>query len=200
MIEKLLPGTKVKMKIVKAIYENPSINVTNLIKKVNTSPNSALDYINLLEKYGILKATRSNGKKVPVRNLVFDFNSPIALQIISIIEIDRRYLLLQKYAKLNHLFDKIYDNVNGFALLYGSYTRFAADKESDIDLLIVDNKANKSKINEVIVTFPEVSLKIDSTNRFLSALSKPLYQNILKEHVIICNELNYLKTIKNHMR
>lgn len=199
MIEKLLPGTIVKMKIVKAIHENPNINVTSLIKKVNASPNFALDYINLLEKYGILKVTKIHGKKAPVRNLVFNFNSVLTFYIIALLEIEKRENLLTKYAKLKPLFEQISTQINGFALLYGSYARLSADKDSDIDLLIVDDKADKNKIREILVTFPEASLKIETRRKFISNLNKPLYRNILKEKIVIFNEIEYLKTIKYHM-
>ena len=54
MIEKIAPGTKLKMNIIKAIYENPGINVTNLIKKVRASPNSVITYLNELEFFGFI--------------------------------------------------------------------------------------------------------------------------------------------------
>ena len=91
----------------------------------------------------------------------------------------------------------------GFALVYGSYSRFAATKESDIDILIVGNlgKEEVSRIREIFVTSEvEVSLKVEAFEEFISNLEKPLYQNILKEHVIIYGAVNYIETLNKILK
>ena len=55
---------------------------------------------------------------------------------------------------------------------------------------------NLGKYKEALITFPEISLKIETKKQFLDNLDKPLYQNILKDGIAIINETNYLNEIK----
>jgi len=196
MIEKIVPGTKLKMTVIKAIYENPGINVTSLIKKVRASPNSIINYLNELEFFGVIEKV-TTGKKLAVRNIRFNLNSELCILILSLLEMDKKENLIKKYPKLKILFEQIPNVVkNGFVLVYGSYARFAAEKDSDIDIIIVGDRLNKERIKEVLITYPESSLKIETIKTFLSNLSKPLYKNILKDHIVVYNETAFLKTIK----
>ena len=69
MIEKLIPGTGTKLSILQIIAENPNINLTELIKKAKSSPNSVLEYVNNLEARGVLNSNKIKGKKIAVRNI-----------------------------------------------------------------------------------------------------------------------------------
>ena len=57
-------------------------------------------------------------------------------------------------------------------------------------------KINKNKLREVLITSPEVSLKIETKKQFLENLEKPLYKNILKEGVVLSGEIDFFETIK----
>ena len=63
MIEEIIPGNKTRFNIVKAIYENPDINLSSLIRKVRASPNLVLDYTNKLSSYGVISEKNIGGKK-----------------------------------------------------------------------------------------------------------------------------------------
>jgi len=192
MIEKIIPGTKTKLNILRNIYENPGINITELIKKSNCSPNLVLEYVNLLEDYNILNSSKLIGKKRLVREIFFNFKLELTLLFLSLVEIDKRNELFVKYNKLKIL-SKQLDYIKGFALVYGSYARMSSDKESDIDLIIVGDKIDKDKIREILITFPEVSLKVETKKQFLDNLEKPLYKNILREGVVLFGEMDFLK-------
>jgi len=192
MIEKIIPGTKTKLNILRNIYENPGINITELIKKSNCSPNLVLEYVNLLEDYNILNSSKLIGKKRLVREIFFNFKLELTLLFLSLVEIDKRNELFVKYNKLKILSRQL-DYIKGFALVYGSYARMSSDKESDIDLIIVGDKIDKDKIREILITFPEVSLKVETKKQFLDNLEKPLYKNILREGVVLFGEMDFLK-------
>ncbi|MCX6742489.1 MAG: winged helix-turn-helix transcriptional regulator [Candidatus Pacearchaeota archaeon] len=198
VIEKIIPGTKNKLKILRVIYQNKGINLTSLIKKVKSSPNSVSDYVNKLEQMGVLISTKISDKKAPVRNLAIDYASCLAMLFLSLVEFDRREALFVKYRRLRQLSEQL-SFINGFALIYGSYARLSSDKESDIDFIVISDKVDKNRIKEVLITFPEVSLKIETKKQFLENLGKPLHANILKEGIVLINEIGYLESIRNYL-
>ncbi len=199
MIEEIIPGNKTELKIVKAIYENPGINLTGLIKKTRSSPNLVLKYVNILSSHSVIKEEKSSGKKkIHVRNLKANFDTEIAKNIYSAIEIDKKLLFLNRYREISPYciqLEDILKNKTCFFLVYGSYARFTASKDSDLDILIVGNLKNEEikRIREVFVTLEkELSLKIETIVNFIKNKDKPLYQNILKEHVIIIGADKYI--------
>lgn len=202
MIEDILPGNKTRLKILQAIYENPGINVTNLIKKTKVSPNFVLKYINKLSAYKIISEDKSMGKKkVHIRNLRANFNNETARMIYAFVEINKKILFLERYRELKSYILQMQDvleGYGGFILVYGSFARFAASEDSDLDILIA-GKLEREKINrirEVFVTFgKEVSLKIDTIKSFIKNKDKPLYQNILKEHVVVFGVIDFVNII-----
>ena len=192
MIEKIIPGNKTRLKIIKAIYENPGINLTSLIKEVKASPNLVLKYVNDLSAYGIINEKKVEGKKkVHVRNLAAGFNNETARILYSLIEIDKKLNFLRKYKSLNRSFiqvEELFEDWEGFVLIYGSFARFAAEKDSDLDVIIVGKLKDEKidRVREIFVALEhELSLKVETFNSFLKNKDKPLYQNILREHVII---------------
>lgn len=192
MIENIIPGNKTRLNILKNIYDNPGINLTNLIKKVKASPNLVLEYVNNLSSYNIIKEEKSGGKKkVHMRNLRANFDNEISSIIYSLTEINKKYLFFKKYKQLRPYFVQLEDilkNNKSFALVYGSFARFASTKDSDLDLLIVGKleKEEIKRIREVFVTLEsELSLKIETIHSFLENIDKPLHQNLLKEHVVV---------------
>lgn len=208
MIEDILPGNKTRLKILQAIYENPEINITNLIKKTKASPNFALSYVNKLSLYKIISEERNMGKKkAHIRNLRANFSNEIARMMYAFVEINKKILFLEKYKELKPYLlqmEEILEGCDAFILVYGSFARFAASEDSDLDVLIT-GKLEKEKINrirEIFVTFgKEVSLKVDNIKSFTKNKDKPLYQNILKEHIVVFGTIkfvNVLEKVYNH--
>lgn len=199
MIEKIIPGTKTKLRILKNIYETPGIKLTELIKKSHCSPNVVLGYVNSLEDFGVLSSSKLTGKKRAIREIFLNSSSELSLILLSLVEIDKRNELFAKYKKLRVLSEQLKSS-GEFALIYGSYARKSPDKESDIDLIIVGDNLDKNKITESLITFPEVSLKVETKKQFLGNLEKPLYKNILREGIVLFGEMNFLKIVKRGVR
>tara|TARA_Y100000310_G_C20598218_1_gene771623 strand:- start:382 stop:1002 length:621 start_codon:yes stop_codon:yes gene_type:complete len=204
MIEEILPSTKTRVRILKIIYENPEINLTQLIKKAKTSPNIVLKYVNTLTNSNILKEKRLGGKKkTHIRTLKANLTSNSSILIFSFIEIEKRSNLLKKYKELRPFIIQLTDLLNNsinFSLIYGSFARFSIDKESDIDILIVGNinQETRNRISEIFSTLKrEFAIKIETLNQFKKRINEPLHQNILREHIIINNEINFIKTLSN---
>jgi len=192
---KIIPGNRTKMRILLNVYLNEGININELIRKTRASPNLVLKYVDDLEKYEVLNQSRTKGKRGYERRLFINFDSNISSLLFSLVEANRRFELLEKYARLKGLFEQI-SHHGKFALLYGSYARKSADKESDIDIIIVGDKLDKERIREILITYPEASLKIESVKEFIKNLGKPLYKSIMKEHIVISNEFNFLSLLK----
>lgn len=194
MIENIIPGTRTKIRIIQAIYENPGINLTSLIKKAKASPNLVLKYANKLKEFGITKETVQKGnKKTHLRQIYPDLRAGLAMLIYSLIEQDKKHIFLSKYKKLKPIIAQITELKEiKTVLIYGSYARLAAAKDSDLDILII-GKADKNKLREIIVTLDtEISLKIETESQFKKNIRRPLYQNILKEHIIVFGEQAFL--------
>ncbi len=202
MMEKILPNTETKLRMLRIIYENPEINLTRLIKKTKTSPNIVLKYVNNLIRFNILKEKRFGGKKkTHIRNLKVDLSSSLSILIFSLVEIEKKLIFLNKYKEIrpfvNQLGD-LFDNNISFCLIYGSFARFAADKESDLDMWVVGNPDTemKKRISEIFSTSKrEYSIKIETLKQFLKNINNPIHQNMLREHIILYNEAVFLKIL-----
>lgn len=203
MIEEIIPGNKTRLKIIKAIYENPNINLTSLIRKVKASPNLVLNYVNKLSLFNLINEEKIGGrKKIHIRNLRPNFDSEIGKILYSLVEIEKKFLFSERYRGLRPYFlqlGEIFNKKIDFALVYGSYARFAATEESDLDILIIgklDNEARK-RLSETFVTLEiEPSIKIETVKNFLKNKDKPLFQNIIKEHVVVYGEINFIKFLE----
>ena len=203
MIEKIAPGTDTKLRILRTIYEDRYINLSNLIKKAKTSPNLVLSYVNKLINFNVVAEQKSGGKiKVHVRNLMPNFKSDESKIIYSLIELDKKEMFFKKYKNLKIIFEQLYElfdeNIK-FVIIYGSYARFSAGKESDLDLLIVGRLTDEKikRLKEAFITLDiEPSIKIESLKQFKDNLNKPLYKNIIKEHVIVYDEYNFIGMLK----
>jgi predicted nucleotidyltransferase len=202
MIEKILPGTETKLKILKMVYENPEINLTELIRKTGTSPNMVLEYVNTLVGFGILNEKRLGGrKKVHIRNFRANLSSHLSALIFSFVEIEKRLAFLKKYRELNTFVNQLTELFDGSiesCLIYGSFARFSADKESDLDIWIIGNPGSemKKRISEIFSTMKrEYSIKIETAESFSKNINDSIHQNIAKDHVVVCNEINFLRIL-----
>ena len=202
MIEEIIPGNRTRFRILETIYENPGINITNLIKKVKASPNLVLSYINKLLSYNIIKEEKIGGKKkIHVRSLTPNFNNELAHTFYSLIKINKKELFLKKYSNLRPILNQLYEEFEekrAVILIYGSYARFSAERDSDLDVIIIGKlkKEEISKIREIFITFEaELSLKIETPANFLKSIQKPLYQNILKSHIVLNNANEFIRLL-----
>ncbi len=203
MIEDILPGNKTKVRILKSIYESEGINLTALIHKVKASPNLILQYVNMLIDYNVLKENKFSGpKKVHMRILKPNLNSEFGRAIFYFLESEKRAISIQKYKVLKPYFEQLEElcaRRNIIIILYGSYARLAATTESDLDLLFIGkiDKAALKRIKEIFITLDiEPSLKMETAAGFLKQKSKPLYQNIIREHVVLCGGWQFMNLLQ----
>jgi len=197
MIEPILPGSKTRMRILENIYYSKEINLSELIKKSKTSPNIVLGYANKLVEFGVIREKRMGGvKKTHLRLLAPKFDSENARLLFSVVENNKKLIFFKKYTRIGKVLENLKNIKNiKFALVFGSYARFAPSEDSDLDIIIVGN-LNKKDINDIRENFialeAEPSIKVETIKKLKSNIKKPLYQNILAEHVIVAGIGNFM--------
>ena len=195
MIESILPSTKSKVRILKTIYENPWINITRLINKTKTSPTRTTKYINILTRYNVIEEKRSYGKNESyMRLLKPNLSSNIGKIIFTFIEMDKKYNFLEKYKELKPIIDQLaelFEDTDIFCLIHGSFARFSADEDSDIDIFMVGkiDKEKRERISEIMVSLERAySIQVETTSNFIKNINNSFHQTILRDHIIIFNE------------
>lgn len=203
MIQEILPNSDTKLRILKIIYKNPGINFSTIVKKSRTSPNIVLKYVNELVKNNVLKEKRLGGtKKTHIR--LFQPNlSELGINIFSYVEISEKEKFFNKYTRLKPIMNQLEELIQSskikFCLVYGSFARFAADKESDLDLWIVGkiDEKTKNRMREIFSTLNrEYNLTIETANQFLKKITDPIHQNMINDHIIIYGEREFLKIFR----
>jgi predicted nucleotidyltransferase len=196
MLNELLPSTNAKMRILKAIYFGRDMNLRQVIKKARVSPNRAVDYVNKLSKNEIVKAKKIGNNKI----ISFNYFGALSSLFFNIIEKNKKVELIEKYPKLKPFFTQLENLKNdSIILLYGSYARFEADKESDIDIWVIwgRDKELKKDIEEILFTSPsDHSASIEDEEEFIKNRNDPLHQNILKDKVIIKGEERMIEIMR----
>ena len=199
MIESILPSTKSKVRILKTIYKNPGINITRLINKTKTSPTRTTKYIDILTRYDVIEEKRSYGKnKSYMRLLKPNLSSNVGKMFFTFIEIDKKYTFLEKYKELKPVINQLaelFEDTDTFCLIHGSFARFSADEDSDIDIFMVGkiNKEKRERISEIMVSLERTySIQVESKDEFIKNIDDPFHQTVLEDHVVIFNENRFI--------
>ncbi len=181
---------KSQIKIIEEILKEPGINLREIIRRTRLSPNYVSANVNSLVGKGIVREEQLKKERVYLRRFYYDFESKIAKHYFFIVEDEKKEIMISKYPFLKPIFNQIieyfHDKKISFIILYGSYARLSAEKDSDLDILIVGNIKYKEKIKEIFVSLPiEVSIKIESLKDFQKRAGDMLHQQIIKDHIII---------------
>lgn len=190
-----------QIKIIETIFKNPGINLRELIGKTRLSPNYVSKYINLLSQRGILKEERLEKKRVYLRRFFLNLKSNQGKNIFILVKEEEKELFFQKYLKLKPVFEQLTEEIKSidFLLIYGSYARFAAEKDSDLDILIVGKIINKQHIKEIFVSLDiEVSIKIERLKDFKRKLEDPLYQQIVRDNILIYDSGKFIDVLSKN--
>lgn len=185
-------------KIIEEIFRNPGIHLREIIKKTRLSPNYVSGYVNLLVNRGVIKEERLGKKRAYLRRFHLNFFSPLTKNLFMLVKEEEKEGLFKKYPKLKPVFEQIGNETGGidFVLVYGSYARLAAEKDSDLDLLIAGNIKSKEGIREILVSLDiEVSIKIETLRDFKERMNDSLHQQILKENILIYDSGKFIELI-----
>lgn len=193
---KLLNNSQIK--IIKEVFINPGVNLRGIIEKTNLSPNYVSEYMNFLVRKGVVKEERLEKKRVYLRRFYLNFNSNLTRNLFLLVKEEEKENFFQKYKKLKPIFDNLVEEIKtDFIVVYGSYARFGAEKDSDLDLLIVGNIKNREKIREIFVALDiEVSIKIESIKDFERRIKDALHQQILKNNILIYDSGKFIEILR----
>ena len=139
--------------------------------------------LNNLEKNKILKST------IHGKNKYFRLNLDNILTKFYLLyaEVYRTMLFLEKYPQLKPFVKELGPTV----IIFGSFAKFSANKDSDLDLLVIEND---KKLPFHLIPFEIHEIKM-SKKTFLKALEKqePLIKEIEDNHIILSNHPFYLE-------
>jgi len=192
-------------KILKLIYENPGIRLSELMKKAGVSAATAKQRLNYLINLEIIIEKKIiGGKRVLLKNLYPNLLSEEGKNVFSLIESEKKQEFFEKNKNLISPFNQLIRNLEGkirIILVFGSFANQSQTKDSDLDILFLVNKemseSEKKKLKKEIersfVTFNhEVSPRIDNLKNFKKNLDKDVYQSIIKNHVVVKGGLEFV--------
>jgi len=130
-----------------------------------------------------LRALKSEGvvdSKTEGRNKIFFLKeNVVAKTYIAQAELHKKAKLLLKHPELGVIFEDVLKKTDApLVVLFGSYAKGLAKKESDIDIYIETTSRNVKKVVEEIHS--KISVKIGPFDT-----SSPLIREIIKNHIIV---------------
>ena len=140
----IFPILKAKYKIIKTIYENPNIKISELLRRAKVSQKVGYRYIEDLINAEIITELLE-GKK-PILRLLKPKFSEAGKECFALLEEEKRLNFFIEHKELKGPFAHFKDEVRDFVdtvLIFGSFARGAETKSSDIDLLIISENKNK---------------------------------------------------------
>jgi len=110
-------------------------------------------------------------------------------------EIYKTDVFLEKYTVFKTFLKST--NTNSTIIIFGSFARLAADKDSDLDLFIISNKGEKLPFYLLPHKIHEVRLSENSFKRAISE-EETLIKEIEANHVILSNPSFYVNIMWEH--
>ncbi len=195
-------------KILKLIYENPGIRLSELMKKAGVSAATAKKRLNhLIDSEIITERKIIGGKRVLLKNLYPNLLSEEGRNVFSLIESEKKQEFFKKNKNLISPFNQLLRNIDRWIkiiLIFGSFANQSQTKDSDLDILFLVNKKMseneknelKKEIERSFVTFNhEISPRIDNLKNFKKNIDKDIYQSIIKNHIVVKGGLEFVGVV-----
>lgn len=162
------------------VYSEDYIHLAEVSKKLNKNHSVARQYLNYLEKEGIVL------KKIVGRLTMYKINTnlPNIIDVISIIEKEKLIKKCKQNLIIKEIVSFLHNNLNedNKALIFGSSAE-DAKKANDIDILITDKITMEEKLKNLE---KEINIKIHLINvKGLKSINESLKNEIRKKHLII---------------
>jgi len=150
------------------------LHIREIAKRLRESHSTVLRRLNRLLKEKVLDY------KIEGKNKVFFIKKSLqAKNYIFNAERYKQIKLLKRYPELNVIVDDILKKSDEkLIIIFGSYAKFSAKKDSDIDVF-VETKRRKVK-DEIESVHSKINVKIGEFN-----LNSPLIKEIIKNHIIL---------------
>ena len=154
MNKKIFNGTALSIMAFYTSNLNASLYGRDLARKLKANQRTVQLSLNILEKEKIIKSKR-NGKN---KEFLLNRENPLTKQILIMAEIFKSYTTLSSNFELHQIISDVIKHTNGVVLIYGSFIKGYATKESDLDILIIgrmditEEETLKSKYSREIHT------------------------------------------------
>lgn len=186
-------------KILIKILKNPSIQytVTSIAKEIESSRVSAWKILKKMEADKLINLKQFGNGKTSMYTLELNWSNVLTeknLEIVTIEESQNNQRWLDNFKELEKEVD--------FLILFGSVLHSPKDA-NDIDILIVSNKKNITKINEIILKIQKSQVKkIHSTNLTKIEFKKEvqnqnkIFMDAIRKGVVLFGQKNFINMIK----
>lgn len=197
----IFPITSSRYEILKCIYNNPNIKISDVLKLTKTSQRTGYVHINNLLKAGIISETLE-GTKPTLRLLRPNFTEAGKL-CFALIEMQRKLDFFNINPKLRGAFLQFENetkNIIETALIFGSFAKGSETDRSDIDLAIIAKQNIKNKLDKILehcfVTLKNrVSARLFNPNQFVHLKKDEFILQIVKNHVVVVNAQNWINIL-----
>jgi predicted nucleotidyltransferase len=148
-------------------------HVRGIAKKLNESHSTVSRKLNNLKKENVIDSRKEGKNKI-----FFLKKNIISRTYILQAELHKITKVLRQHPKLGIIFEEILNKTDEkVIILFGSYAKGIAKKDSDIDVYIETKNRNCKKLIEDIHS--KINVKIGPFN-----IKSPLIKEIIKDHII----------------
>ena len=170
---------------------NREYYIREVQKLLKISPRTSQLILNDLENKCILES-KTKGK---IKDYTIKRNS-LSQRYIIFSEQYKAIAFLEKKLIIKEIIEKINPFIEGIGIIFGSYAKDIAKKDSDLDIFVI-GKYNKEKIKKVSKTYGiEISIKCYPLKTFEKNLANDiLLKEILKNHIIFLNAGQFIKAV-----
>lgn len=160
-------------------------------KLLKISPRTAQLVLESLETKGIIESKIKG--KIKLYRLQ---NNALCRQYLAFVEQYKSLAFLEYNLLIKEIIEKISPFINGIGVIFGSYAKGIADKNSDLDVFIAGRYDAKEirKISETLGL--DISVKCYPRAQFEKNIHKDIFlKEVLKNHIIFLNAEQFIRTV-----
>lgn len=178
--------------VVEELLRGYDVEVTgsSIAEKKRINQKTVANYLNMLEKKGIVKSRFLGRNKIFSLNLG---NDEITMNFIMAAEHLKTIEFLDKQLVVKAICSRIKKHIKGTAAIFGSYAKGIQKKSSDLDIFVV-GKADEDEIEKVAEMY---NIKIDIKIYKTQINPDILVKEVIKDHVIIKNTEAFVSSVLN---
>ncbi|MBI5393324.1 nucleotidyltransferase domain-containing protein [Candidatus Woesearchaeota archaeon] len=152
-------------------------------KLLKISPRTAQLILENLENKGIIES-RIRGK---IKSYKLRINE-LSNRYLTFVEQYKSIVFMEKNLLIKEVIEKINPSINGIGIIFGSYAKGTADKESDLDIFVAGDY-EKEEIKKVSRNLGiEISIKCYPLETFENNVNQDfLIKEVLKNHIVFRN-------------
>ncbi len=170
---------------------NREYYIREVHKLTGVSPRTAQIVLEDLKSKGVIESEIKG--KIKVYHIR---KSETARDYLILTEQYKKIVFLSSYRVIREIIEKILPYIHGIALIFGSYAKYKAKEDSDLDMLIVGS-CDYDKIEKIAKLYGiEVQIKSYPFEIFKKNISLDyLIKEALKDHIVITGVEKFIRVI-----